>query len=330
MTKEEFQLLIDKYLQGKCSEEEARIIDEFMNIYRPEFDSARKNLTDLDQVELRDQLYKEIKREITEADLVSQHSRSQVFRPAAVVLSVLLVVVMLAGYFVFNTNTTDTPEEITWQVKKAEKGQKIFFSLDDGTIVHLNSESSVEYPTRFSDDRRSIILNGEAYFTVKKDPKRPFQIKTKGLITTVLGTTFNIRAYEEEDNTMVAVTSGKVSVQKIVPIRDRESDSRVILLPNQMAVYSKDLGTTEKRNFNYMEVLGWKDKIIYFKNANIYQILETLERWYGVTFIIDGVLNEDKDFSGKFENKSLKSVLDGLSFTFGFQFEMKNKVVTIK
>ena len=169
-------------------------------------------------------------------------------------------------------------------------------------------------------------LEGEAFFEVARDPSRPFTITSGNLKTKVLGTSFNVKAYAASNAIKVAVASGKVAVASDAL---NGNGNELTLLPNEMAVYSKISDELTITTFDKLDELAWKDGVLAFKNRDINQITKELARWYGVTFVLDKKLNYDKDYTGAFDNKSLREVLEGISFVFNFQFKIDNKVVTI-
>lgn len=124
-----------------------------------------------------------------------------------------------------STNRSDAPLTIT---------------LDDGSTVALAKNSRLSYPERFGPDQRSVILTGEAFFEVAKDAGRPFYIYSNELVTKVLGTSFRIRAFEQDRQVIVQVRTGRVSVykQKRIALTDPETEG-LVLLPNQQAIFSR-------------------------------------------------------------------------------------------
>ncbi len=244
----------------------------------------------------------------------------------------LIGILIVAGAFYFSRDSSRETETIVvdYLEKSSLKGEKSNITLSDGTKIKLNSNSKLIIPKLFSDHERRVTLVGEAYFEVSKDASRPFVITSNHIKTVVLGTSFNVRAYPSENTIKVAVAEGQVSVEKTTPDQAQDSQAPIFLLPNEMAVYSKETGQANKESFEPMAMFGWKDGILYFQDADIYEAIEALEQWYGVTFIVKTQLNEDKDLSGSFKKKSLETVLDGLSYVFGFNFEINGKVVTLK
>ncbi|MEQ6119492.1 FecR domain-containing protein [Reichenbachiella sp. MALMAid0571] len=243
-------------------------------------------------------------------------------------IAAILAVSVLLNSTSESSNEKGISESIP--VKMIEKfcpvGQKSTITLTDGTRIKLNSNSKLLFPETFSANSREVQLEGEAFFEVARDPSRPFTITSGNLKTRVLGTSFNIKAYVASNAIKVAVASGKVAVTSDV-LNGKKNE--LTLLPNEMAVYSKTSDELIMTSFDKLDELAWKDGVLSFKNRDINQITKELAKWYGVTFVLDKKLNNDKDYTGVFDNKSLKEVLEGISFVFNFEFKIDNKVVTI-
>ena len=140
-----------------------------------------------------------------------------------------------------------------------------------------------------------------------------------------MGTSFNIYAYPDKDNFKVALVTGKL----VVELKDTDNDS-IELKPNEMVRYNKNTGTINKMPFTNTDFMAWKDGVLKFKEADIDEIAERLEQWYGVTIMLEGKVGIKRKFSGKFDNKSLEYVLDGMSYTSGFEYKIQGKEVIIK
>ncbi len=164
--------------------------------------------------------------------------------------------------------------------------------------------------------------DGEAYFEVAHNPSSPFFVHFRGQQVRVLGTSFNIRSYENESFTKIAVASGKVSYA--IPEGDQ-----VILKPNEMASHRKGASKLEKGAVNRLDAFGWRDRILYFHSDTFDDIKVELERWFGVTVGISGDFQPAGTYSGEFEDASLKEVLTGLSFIYRFDYTIEGSKVTI-
>lgn len=222
--------------------------------------------------------------------------------------------------FISNKNSDQTKQSIetTWLSVNNPAGQKYKFKLSDGSLVHLNAESSIEYPETFDAAHRTVRMTGEAFFDVERDESRPFIIQTENNQVKVLGTSFNLKNGEDFE---LALVEGKVEVE------DPTGDV-ISLLPNEMLIKSKN-GEVSKTNFDPMEVFGWRDQYLIFKDDNYSDVIEKLESWFGVT--INSKLTVDKNwsYSGRYHNKSLNHVLDGISISSEFKYKIDNKIVTI-
>ncbi|WP_020527843.1 FecR family protein [Flexithrix dorotheae] len=254
-------------------------------------------------------------------------------------IAAAVVIMTLSGVFLYRnlnslgTEETDLVAENTapeMVEKFSPKGVKTSLVLMDGTSVKLNADSKLTFPQSFGNNKREVFLEGEAFFDVSKDENRPFIINTGKVKTTVLGTSFNIKAFPEDEDVQVAVASGKVAVayQEETSDNNVNPSQELFLLPEEMSTFSKKDRRLVKSEFDRKQVLSWKDNILYFENASFEEVKEKLERWYGVNFLLKGKPLES-EFEGEFHNESLKAVLEGLSFSVKFDFLIEDKIVTI-
>lgn len=154
------------------------------------------------------------------------------------------------------------------------RGESFKVVLCDGTEVWLNANSNFVYPTAFIGNERIVTLEGEAYFKVTKDPKRPFIVKTKTVQTRVLGTEFNIRSYTPED-THVVLINGKVEVS------NTKGGSYTRLYPGEDAHLQSD-GNFVLAEVDLDSYVYWKDGYFYFDDVTLKDIMQNLGRWYNV------------------------------------------------
>ncbi|MDN5213052.1 FecR family protein [Fulvivirgaceae bacterium BMA12] len=244
-----------------------------------------------------------------------------------VAASVLLIPALLTYLYIFQNSlpeTSSAERSVVYIEKKTPKGIKTTLKLPDGSIVKLNADSKLTFPENFPSTIREVTLEGEAFFEIRKDSLRPFIVKTDKLSTSVLGTSFNVKAYTG-DNVEVALVTGKVKVS------GNSSDiGNVQLLPTEMAIYNQNNQSIEKTVFNPIEKLAWRENTLYFNNSSFEDIIKMLERWYGIDFVIKRPHKIEERFTGNYKNESLKSVLNGMSFSLDFQFEIQDKTVIIK
>ncbi|MDN5201067.1 FecR domain-containing protein [Fulvivirgaceae bacterium BMA10] len=206
--------------------------------------------------------------------------------------------------------------------KKAAAGQKLSIRLPDGSQVKLNGESNIKYPETFSDSVREVYLTGEAFFEVEKDRSRPFIIHSAEIQTTVKGTSFNIKAYPNSETIEVAVLSGLVEVMR------KNTSSKILLNRQEAVAYNRQSQNLGLLAFSE-SMTSWRNGVIIFDKADFKEIVEVLERWYGVKFVLNKKVDMGDGFIGRYENESLKTVMESLSYAGDFSFKIENKVLTL-
>ncbi|MDN5202204.1 DUF4974 domain-containing protein [Fulvivirgaceae bacterium BMA10] len=245
------------------------------------------------------------------------------------VAAILLVGTCLSWLAYTNLTNQHDESTVTEMVEKMVPfGQKSTIRLSDGSTVKLNAGSKLIYPRQFGESSREVQLEGEAFFNVEKDASRPFLVKSGEIITSVLGTSFNIKAHAEENLIEVALVTGKVKVSDNASSDDQFDYT---LTPNEMFTYDKERHSIEKSDFNADEVLGWKNQTLFFENAGLKEMATVLQRWYGIQFIINNGDIITRKFSGKFENnRSLEYVLNVLSLNANFTYKIVDDAVIIE
>lgn len=211
MKKEKFIDQLNRYIEGKATEEEIKQFDSFYDSFQQDENNWDDlGLTDKEKIKL--EIYLKIKLKVSERQMTIKKSIPYAMKIAASFL--LIIGLSFAAYLIiFRNHRENKPILITCTTKLGERKEII---LSDSTKVLLNAGSRFSYTTPFAKDKREVALTGEAYFNVSKDPDRPFIIKTGEISTTVLGTTFNVSAYENED-VSVAVATGNVKVSYSPP-----------------------------------------------------------------------------------------------------------------
>ncbi|MCG8319868.1 MAG: FecR domain-containing protein [Cytophagales bacterium] len=210
--------------------------------------------------------------------------------------------------------------ESTVYIEKANpNGKKSTITLSDGSVIQLNSGSRIVYPKTFNGTTRDIMLEGEAFFTVAEDPERPFHIKTGDLVTTVLGTSFNISAYHDAHNIQVGVVSGKVSVTRY---GDTDKEKEVLILgPDELASFDPLREMLVKKSMDVSHLTDWKDGVLRFNDTPFRKAMQKVEKWYGVKVKVEGDHFENCVLRGGYKDLSLQKLLEALQFTLNLSFE---------
>ncbi|XOV94495.1 MAG: FecR family protein [Bacteroidota bacterium] len=246
----------------------------------------------------------------------------------AMKIASIVVLVMFLSIWVFTDinpfeNKAFAEKEI---VKSNPKGQKSKIFLPDGSIVHLNAGSSIAYSSAFQVERK-IKLVGEAFFEVKEDPTRPFKVQSSDIVTTALGTSFNVSAYNEDTRITVSLVSGKVKVENIAT----EEKDTVILTPGYSVNFSRESNEHVIKQIDKKQVIAWKDGVIIFDNTPISKVFHRLGRVYGVDFETKNLPdNNDIVISGRFDNEYLNNILTSLSYTARFEYKLMDEQVIIQ
>lgn len=194
-------------------------------------------------------------------------------KPTASIVKAGVVVSGTKADFSKIKTTSGEPEMKTISTPRGKDYELV---LSDGTVVLLNADSKITFPTRFTGENRTVKLVGEAYFKVSKNKHRPFIVETGNLYTKVLGTEFNLKAYPHSD-VNVTLIKGSVAVNA--------EGKEVMLKPGQNAEYSedKDIEVTTVDTEGYIQ---WKDGYFYFDNVPLIDVVRDLGRWYNVNIEI--------------------------------------------
>lgn len=204
-------------------------------------------------------------------------------------------------------------------------GKKFEVQLSDGTLIHLNSGTSLRYPVQFvRNQNRQVYLLGEAYFEVEKDKAHPFNVNTQNGNIEVLGTKFNVDTYSENTSTDVVLVEGKVSLYKEHKINE------VYLTPGFKGslVKSEIAIKTEQVNPDYYT--AWVKGSLVFKNASFSDIIKKLERQYNVTFINRNKTLGKEIFNARFDNEPIEVVLKYFSDSYKIDYQIDRDRITIK
>ena len=195
--------------------------------------------------------------------------------------------------------------------------------LPDGSKIVLNAYSSLTYDANFK--VRDVKLSGEAFFDIARDTLHPFSIHSNGTLTQVLGTSFSIRAYPDEDSVEVAVVTGKVAFSK----EKSKKMQKVFLLPGNKAVLNKSVSKIIKMDVSPNE-LSWTTKELVFDDANMDNVVKTLKRYFHLNIHLENKAINNCHFTGRFKNADVDEVLKALSFALDLHSEKSNHKLILK
>ncbi|SMC88870.1 FecR family protein [Pedobacter africanus] len=201
------------------------------------------------------------------------------------------------------------------------RGEQTQVRLPDGTLVFLNAESSLKYPTSFRKlDKRQVSLTGEGYFEVAKDKAHPFIVKTANQEVEVLGTHFNINTYSSESNVRTTLLEGSVKISS--------SNNSKILKPNEQAILSGD-GNIRVSEADAAVAVAWKNNQFMFDSENIQTVMRMIERWYDVDVEYVGEITDEKFWGGVSRFDKVSKVLKSLESTGKVHFKIEGRKIYV-
>ena len=211
-------------------------------------------------------------------------------------------------------------------ILKVPYGKTLSVTLDDGSVIKLNSGSELSYPSSFADlNTRKVTLKGEAFFEIAKDPLKPFVVQTDETFTQVYGTVFNISSYEDDDNIEVVLVEGSVGVGDKLRFKEK---NLTMLKPSQKITNSNNSFIVE--DIDITPYVSWVEGVISFQNANMSQIIKKLERQFDVQIINENNTLEERQFTGAFDKENIESILKTIQTHTNFKYIKKGKIITIK
>ena len=229
------------------------------------------------------------------------------------------VVKLSNGELAYQSNNKQG-DEVMFNTIATPRGGKYRLTLPDGTKVWMNAESSLRYPTVFTGSSREVELNGEAYFEVAHNAEKPFRVQIKEMKVEVLGTHFNIMAYENEAAVAATLVEGSVRVSS--------PSQQLLLAPGQQALAENNGGMKKVNEVDVQQVLAWKNDYFQFNADPLDRLMRQIERWYDVSVKFDGAVPARK-FGGKISRSSqLSDILKVLELS-DVKFNVQGKTITV-
>ena len=238
--------------------------------------------------------------------------RSSFIRAFAVILAIALPIVILDWL-----QDKPAPEIVSYT---SGIGERLTVQLNDGSIVYLSVDSELLVPATFSEDTREVMLTGEAYFDVQSDQTRPFIVQAASSNIQVLGTEFNVRAYEDELDIQLVVTEGQVSMNSV----SHSKTEGVYVAAGQKSVLKAN-GLIEVKPVDAIErLIGWRQGTLEFQEAPIERLIREVERWYNVKIILQDDALEEVNVTALFDLKgddSFETILQVLNEVLDAEYE---------
>ncbi|SFG87236.1 FecR family protein [Pontibacter chinhatensis] len=323
--------LLDRFYKGECSDKEVRQVLHWFGEQQPDLHKEQELNAIWQEAAQRTeevpghdagQVFRKLRAQIGEEHEQMEAGNVVKLSPPAnmplwikVAAAILLPLCLIGLLKLFSSGAGSA--KVVYQTIEAAPGVKKTVYLADGSTVKLNSGSSISFARNFGEESREITLRGEAFFEVAKDSLRPFVVRTGGISTQALGTSFNIDYSSYEGTITVALATGLVKVEQ-----DGQAHKQLLshLTPGQQLAYDKASGQYAVAPFEKSEVLAWKEGVLTFRKASMDQVIRELENWYGVRIEADteGEQVDAWNYTGEYHQETLESVLDGIGFVKGF------------
>lgn len=219
-----------------------------------------------------------------------------------------------------NTATVNKKNDPIYNQLIVPVAKRSFLELADGSRIWVNANTRVVYPVTFEDTKREIYVDGEIYIEVSPNKKRPFTVKSKKMDIRVLGTKFNVSAYEAGQDVSVVLVSGKVNVR---------TDNRVesVLKPSDRLIYEK--GTTDIKKVNVENYISWKDGYYTFDNEQFSIVLDKLSNYYGKIITYDPEVGALRCSGSLNLGDDMVKVLTGLESTMPVNFTIESEYISV-
>ncbi len=240
------------------------------------------------------------------------------FRPIVQIAAVILVVLLSVW---FGTELGQWKDPLYTEVI-SPAGQKSRVVLPDRSVVLLNGDSRIRYKNNFNEHDRIVELEGEGYFDVHKDRHKQFVVEAGQLNVKVFGTTFNVKAYEHQRTIEVGLKSGEIGIEQ----NGREISR---LQPGEVATFNKDENKLMVGEMNVDLVSAWTRDELIFEEKLMEEIMENMERWYGVNIAIAPELTDSDRFTFKVKAESLREMLELINLLKPITYKIEGKQVTI-
>lgn len=310
--------LLESFMRGETSPDEEQVLvdwlrspeanEQLSNYYRETWINSSQELA----AEIQGRMYTNIKKRMHSVHSEPYTQQSKRISPLRYLLqyaAVVLLVLMagIGGHVYTSSQMKNSPTDKRYLVQ-TEKGQRANITLPDGTVVWLNSYTQLHYNADYGTTSRVVSLTGEAYFEVAKNKEKPFIVKTQGMDVEALGTTFNVKAYQEDSRIITTLFSGAVRIST--------DKNKVILSPDENATLERKSGRLavhKLENSSYAKM--WRDNDLVFNGETLEEIAVLLNRMYNVRIVFKSEPIKKYRFSGVICNNSLDNVIELISLT---------------
>jgi transmembrane sensor len=333
MNSSKFQILLDKYLQGKCTPEEEELVASWYNKISVD---KQSQLQEVQESQIEARIWNKIHGKVSVADKKDQNNTGNwgwyYSAAAAIVLLLTFSALFLsleqdprAAYYA-NTNA------LIEHANDTEKPQTLV--LEDGSEILLEPNSELSYPEKFDAAKREVYLKGEAFFKISKDANRPFYVYTEEVTTKVLGTSFLVKAYDDQDEVSVVVSTGRVSVYASTEAADllEMPEKEIILTPNQQVVINTAKEKVERKLIENPKVISDNLSVhkVEYQAVSVVEILRAIEKSYGISIRYDREKLASCQLTTSFTDEGLYERLEIISTAINATYRKTDSYILIE
>jgi ferric-dicitrate binding protein FerR (iron transport regulator) len=319
MTQEYLKKLAQKFLDGTATEEEKRLLNEW-------YDKKNTDESNPEIILVSEEVSADDVKNRTLDRLKSwQENQTNSDKPKFTIIrrlatwSSAVAAATLIGFLIYTNKISHQAPETT--TISAPFGKTLKVALPDGSAVWLNAGSTISFKSDFSGKTREIILKeGQAFFDVVHQTQRPFVVHAKTLDVTVLGTSFDVKAYNNDPEIKVTVKTGKVGVT----LREKPERPALFLLPKEQAVLQPKKAEIEVNKISQPAIAPWKDNKLIFEDEFLPAVFHVLERQYNQHILVEKEALASEKISLTLDNQPLADVLKVLSFSKKFNYSQLN------
>ena len=306
--------LVEKYYQKKCTPEEKSVVEQWFSDLRNNKETTEAAKQEWEETSsegnkkefLTNILYKvhynmhlDECRKIKETRWLSRAKSVYIYISAAAV-----VLLLFMNIWLWQGGGSSPFKQTVYTEIHAPDGSRVKFYLPDGSSGWLNCGSSLKFPVKFANNERKVILNGEGYFNVIRNPKKSFVVSTKYYQIRALGTTFNVQAYHDLDSLEeVTLESGMIQIEKRKP--DGTFKKILDLKPGQHATMDYFSSSVKLENNEADKYTSWKDGKLIFRNDPLERVIKDLQRYYNVQIAVEDEQLFDYHFHATFDEETL-------------------------
>lgn len=335
--------LFEKYLNGRCSNEEAReivsvledsgndisLINEastrWQSLNSAESEDSRTLESQVIMSQILDRLHHRIR--LDEEEKARKFSMTKVFSlfskvAAILILPLLVYSIYLASLTSNNNQNALSDNQLSWHTVKTPAGMQTDFLLPDGSHVWLNSGSVLKYPTHFAEDKREVEMTGEAFFDVAKDVTHPFLVNAGKMKIEVTGTRFNVINYSDESVTELILESGHV---RLFSGKYEENKTIANINPGELAVLENAQNKLRISNVDVAKYMAWKDGVLIFRDDPMEEVVRKLNRWFNVEIILQSPELTGYVYTATYRDETLPQILELLKISAPIKYSITDR-----